>query len=65
MLERVHMVSATTSGSATPLEASAPNSDGEGSTSDQTRVEGFTGRIVKLDTPVSAGGNNFSAGQRQ
>ncbi|KAL8290163.1 hypothetical protein RQP46_003102 [Phenoliferia psychrophenolica] len=65
VLERVHMVTGTNSGTATPLEPSAPNSDGEGSTSDETRVEGFTGRVVKLDTPVSAGGNNFSAGQRQ
>ncbi|KAL8277960.1 hypothetical protein RQP46_009592 [Phenoliferia psychrophenolica] len=65
VLERVHMVTSTNSGTATPLEPSAPNSDGEGSTSDETRVEGFTGRVVKLDTPVSAGGNNFSAGQRQ
>lgn len=36
------------------------------SSSESTRVESSTGRInVTLDTPVSAGGHNFSAGQRQ
>ncbi|KAM0747040.1 P-loop containing nucleoside triphosphate hydrolase protein [Meredithblackwellia eburnea MCA 4105] len=63
-LERVQLVFNSNSGTATPLLASGYNSDAEGS-SQGTRVEGLGRQNVKLDMPVSAGGNNFSAGQRQ
>ncbi|KAJ7025345.1 multidrug resistance-associated ABC transporter [Mycena alexandri] len=64
VLHRVHLIgqSQNTSQSATPHSTRPPSVDDSVSAAD-TRVDAKT--VISLDTQVSAGGANFSQGQRQ